>query len=136
MWRFTRLAFVQDKHLCKFPCLLNLASHSLVEKEMATYSSILAWEIPWTEEPGGLQCMGSQESDTTTAVWSGLPLSSVCPCTPCLGPSFRTSKVSRKPNLILFCRLETQSFTFRCLTSFSGVTVGARQRCNLASWSL
>ena len=27
---------------------------------MATYSSILAWEIPWTEEPGGLQSMGSQ----------------------------------------------------------------------------
>ena len=27
---------------------------------MATYSSILAWEIPWTEEPGGLQPMGSQ----------------------------------------------------------------------------
>ena len=31
-----------------------------LEKEMATYSSILAWEIPWTEEPGGLQSMGSQ----------------------------------------------------------------------------
>ena len=30
------------------------------EKEMATHSSILAWEIPWTEEPGGLQSMGSQ----------------------------------------------------------------------------
>ena len=30
------------------------------EKEMATYSSILAWEIPWTEEPGGLQSTGSQ----------------------------------------------------------------------------
>ena len=29
-------------------------------KEMATHSSILAWEIPWTEEPGGLQSMGSQ----------------------------------------------------------------------------
>ena len=29
-------------------------------KEMATDSSILAWVIPWTEEPGGLQCMGSQ----------------------------------------------------------------------------
>jgi len=28
-------------------------------KEMATHSSILAWEIPWTEEPGGLQSMGS-----------------------------------------------------------------------------
>ena len=36
-----------------------------LEKEMATHSSILAWRIPWTEEPGGLQSMGSQESDTT-----------------------------------------------------------------------
>ena len=31
-----------------------------LEKEMATLSSILVWEIPWTEEPGGLQSMGSQ----------------------------------------------------------------------------
>ena len=31
-----------------------------LEKEMATDSSILAWRIPWTEEPGGLQSMGSQ----------------------------------------------------------------------------
>ena len=31
-----------------------------LEKEMATHSSILAWEIPWTEEPGGLPFMGSQ----------------------------------------------------------------------------
>ena len=36
-----------------------------LEKETATHSSILAWEILWTEEPGGLQCMGSQESDKT-----------------------------------------------------------------------
>ena len=36
-----------------------------LEKEMATHSSILAWRIPWTEEPGGLQSMGLQESDTT-----------------------------------------------------------------------
>ena len=36
-----------------------------LEKEMATHPSILAWEIPWAEEPGGLQSMGSQESDTT-----------------------------------------------------------------------
>ena len=34
--------------------------HSSLEKEMATYSSILAWEVPWTEEPGGLQSMESQ----------------------------------------------------------------------------
>ena len=36
-----------------------------LEKDMATYSSTLAWKIPWTEEPGKLQSMGSQESDTT-----------------------------------------------------------------------
>ena len=35
-----------------------------LEKGMATESNILAWRIPWTEEPGGLQPMGSQESDT------------------------------------------------------------------------
>ena len=33
-----------------------------LEKEMATHSSIPVWEIPWTEEPGGLQSMGSQKS--------------------------------------------------------------------------
>ena len=36
-----------------------------LEKEMATRPSILAWRIPWTEEPGELQSTGSQESDTT-----------------------------------------------------------------------
>jgi len=36
-----------------------------LEKEMAIHSSILAWEIPWTEEPGGLQSMESQKLDTT-----------------------------------------------------------------------
>ena len=34
------------------------------DKEMATHSSILAWRIPWTEEPGGPQSMGSQKSQT------------------------------------------------------------------------
>ena len=36
-----------------------------LEKRMATHSSILAWRIPWTEEPGGLQSMSHKESDTT-----------------------------------------------------------------------
>ena len=36
-----------------------------LEKEMATHSSILAWRISWTEEPGGLQSTGCEESDTT-----------------------------------------------------------------------
>ena len=36
-----------------------------MEKAMAPHSSTLAWKIPWMEEPGGLQSMGSLESDTT-----------------------------------------------------------------------
>ena len=38
----------------------SLGGEDLLEKEMATHSSMLAWEIPWTEEPGGLQSMESQ----------------------------------------------------------------------------
>ena len=38
----------------------SLGWEDLLEKEMATHSSILAWKIPWTEEPGRLQFMGSQ----------------------------------------------------------------------------
>ena len=37
-----------------------LGQEDPLEKEMATHSSILAWRIPWTEEPGGLQSTGSQ----------------------------------------------------------------------------
>ena len=36
----------------------------ILEKEMTTHSSILAWKVPWTEELGGLQLMGSQKSQT------------------------------------------------------------------------
>ena len=40
----------------------SLGGEDPLEKEMATYSSILAWKIPWTEEPGGLQSMRSKKS--------------------------------------------------------------------------
>ena len=43
----------------------SLAQEDLLEKEMATHSSILAWDIPWTEEPSGLQCKALQALDTT-----------------------------------------------------------------------
>ena len=43
----------------------SLGQEDLLEKEMATLSSILAWRIPWTEKPGGLQSIESQESDMT-----------------------------------------------------------------------
>ena len=42
----------------------SLVREAPLEKEMAAYSSILAWEIPWTEEPGGLQSIGLQKSQT------------------------------------------------------------------------
>ena len=42
-----------------------MGREDLLEKEMATHSSILAWRIPWTEEPGGLQFMRLKESDMT-----------------------------------------------------------------------
>ena len=51
--------------LKRLPALLetwvqSLGREDLLEKEMATHSSILAWRIPWKEEPGGLQSTGSQ----------------------------------------------------------------------------
>ena len=49
----------------------SLAWEDLLEKEMATHSSILAWRIPWTEEPGGQQSMGRKESDMTEQLTQG-----------------------------------------------------------------
>ena len=43
----------------------SLGQEDPLEKEIATDTSILAWRIPWTEEPGGLQFMGSQRVNTT-----------------------------------------------------------------------
>ena len=54
----TRLLFMQQKRV-------NKTHISSLEKEKATHSSIPDWRIPWTEEPGRLQSMGSQELDTT-----------------------------------------------------------------------
>ena len=45
-------------------CNLSLGQEGPLEKEMATHSIILAWESPWTEEPGGLQSVGLQKSQT------------------------------------------------------------------------
>ena len=52
------------------PAMLETWAQSLgredpLEKRMATHSNILAWRIPWREEPGGLQSMGSHRVDTT-----------------------------------------------------------------------
>ena len=48
-------------------CVRSLGREDPLEEAMATHCSILAWRIPWTEGPDGLQSVGSQESDTTKA---------------------------------------------------------------------
>ena len=62
--RFVRTSLVAQtvKHLptMRETWVQSLGWEDLLEEEMATHSSILAWEIPWTEEPGGLQSMGLQ----------------------------------------------------------------------------
>ena len=50
---------------CRRPGVDSWVGKIPLEKEMASHSSILDWRIPWTEEPGGLQSMGSQELDMT-----------------------------------------------------------------------
>ena len=46
----------------------SLGQEDALEKEMATHSSILAWKIPWTEAPGGLQSMGHKELEATEQI--------------------------------------------------------------------
>ena len=56
---------VQEMQEMQETQVLSLGWKDLLEKEMAIYSSILAWRIPWTEEPGGYSPWGRKESDMT-----------------------------------------------------------------------
>ena len=73
-----------------------------LEEEMATHSSILAWEILWTEEPGGLQSTGSKESDMLLIQYgsSGLVAKS------CPAPATPWTVVRQAPLSIGFPRQE------------------------------
>ena len=70
-YAFLMKSYLKVAHLVKnLPAVQETKVQSLgpedpPEKGMATHSSILAWRIPWTEKPGGLQSMKSQEPDTT-----------------------------------------------------------------------
>ena len=64
-WASLRAQLVKNLPAMQESQIQSLGREDPLEKEMATHSSIFAWRIPWTEEPGGLQSMGSQESDTT-----------------------------------------------------------------------
>ena len=52
----------REAYLRKCSWLVYMVQEDPLEKETATHSGILPWKIPWTEEPGGLQFMGSQKS--------------------------------------------------------------------------
>ena len=59
------MAYLVAQWVKNLPAVQETGNQSLgwedpLEKEMATHSSILSWKISWTEEPGGLQSMGSQ----------------------------------------------------------------------------
>ena len=58
-------SMVKNLPVIKETWALSLGWEDPLEKEMATCSSILAWEISWTQKPDGLQSMGSQESNMT-----------------------------------------------------------------------
>ena len=64
----------------------SLGREDPLEKEMATHSSILAWRIPWTEEPGGLQFMWLQESDACMRAKSLQSCSTLCGPMDCSPP--------------------------------------------------
>ena len=59
-WGFPGGSVVKNPHAMQETQIQSLGQEDPLEKEMATHSSILDWEIPWTEEPGGLQSMRSQ----------------------------------------------------------------------------
>ena len=71
------MASLVAQRLKRLPAMLEtwvqfLGREDPLEKEMATHSSIFAWKIPWTEEPGRLQSMGLSRQE----YWSGLPFPS------------------------------------------------------------
>ena len=70
-WSRTRLPMQETQEMQLQP----LGQEDPLEKEMATHSSILAWRIPWTEEPGGLQSMGSQKGWTPLSIHGFSPWS-------------------------------------------------------------
>ena len=60
IWASLVAHMVKNLHAMQETQFRSLGGEDPQEKGMATHSSVLAWKIPWTEEPGGLQSMGSQ----------------------------------------------------------------------------
>ena len=71
----------------------SLGREDLLEKEVATRSSTLAWKIPWAEEPGGLQSMGSN-SQTRLSDFTFTFLTNVMTLHPWFWPSIRSNPLN------------------------------------------
>ena len=65
LWASLTARLVKKPPVVQETQVLSPGQEDPLKKEMATHSSILAWRIPWTEEPGGLQSTGSRDVDTT-----------------------------------------------------------------------
>ena len=63
VWASLVAQLVKNLPAVQGTCVQSLGLEDPLEKEMATHCSILTWEIPWTEEPGGIQSRGSQVLD-------------------------------------------------------------------------
>ena len=79
---------------------------------MATHSSILAWRIPWTEEPSGLQSGGSQESDTTEHMRT-------------TKNNFVCGRIFQTPFLIIYSLLPEQYVHTSVVNSLRSLTLGS-----------
>ena len=65
VWAFLMAQMVKSLPAVRETGVQSLGQEDPLEMEMATHSSILAWQIPWMERPGRLQSMGRKESDMT-----------------------------------------------------------------------
>ena len=69
VWIFLGSSVVKYPPAIQETHVQSLGQEVPLEKAMTTHSNILAWEIPWTEKPGGLQCVGSQKSRTQLYIY-------------------------------------------------------------------
>ena len=74
IWGFPGVQMVKNLPATRETWITSLSGKDPWEEGMATHSSILAWRVPWTEEPGGLQSMGVTKSQTRLSTFFYLTL--------------------------------------------------------------
>ena len=95
-----------------------LCQEDLLEKGMATHSSILTWRIPWTEKPGGLQSMGSQTVEHNWATNTHAAFGILISWPGIMFPTVQAQTTKESPKSLLFMILQILSSTSRMCSSF------------------